>query len=477
MKTLLKKLFVFLFSINLFAQYGGSIGSVDAKATGLANTYTVTSNGVYSIGINPANLLLDKYNFQISTLIPFPNLSLNVGTNFFNIDEYNYYFGGVKINGETVGRTLTEEDKNHLKELFKDGGIISTDVISQHLAFSFIINEKVGAFSFGVSDIISGRIKLPKEFVEIVMDGNPVGSVYNFNGTEGKAWWIRKYTLSYAKNFMEIKQNIFQKILAGISLNLISGYAYLGIDEVKTELITTENNEIVGTGRYLAHFSFSDDFGVQYGFDSTAVKKDFRFSPFPKTAGNGFGFDIGITTVINNVWTIGIAMTDIGTVQWEKNTAAYETNAPIFLNDITNKDQTDSLVDALTGKGRYVGEFSTPLPTTLRFGVSFRLDEFLKGNFPGKMLISFDYNQGFNDQPRNTTIPRFSLGSEWMPAGWFAFKTGFSFAGEEKFGWAAGIGFKFGFFEFNLTSPNFQYVFSPNSAKRISVAMGSRLVF
>ncbi len=477
MKTLLKILFVCFFTNNLFAQYGGSIGSVDARATGLANTYTVTSGGVYSIGINPANLLLDKYNFQISTLIPFPNLSLNAGTNFLNIDEYNYYFGGVDINGETVGRPLTEDDKNHLKELFKDGGIINTNVVSQHLAFGFTINETVGAFSFGISDIISGRIKLPKEFVEIGMDGNPVGSVYNFNDTEGKAWWIRKYTLSYAKNLVEIKQNIFQKILTGISLNLISGYAYVGIDEVKTELTTTANNEIIGTGRYLAHSSFSDDFGVEYDFDSTAVKKDFEFSPFPKTAGNGFGFDIGVTAVMNDIWIFGIAVTDIGSIKWKKNTAVYEANAPIYLDDITDEAQTDSLTDAITGEGRYVGEFSTSLPTALRLGASFRLDKYLQGNFPGIMLLSFDYNQGFNDQPRNTTIPRFSLGSDWMPSHWFAFRTGFSFAGEEKFSWAAGIGFKFGFFEFNLASPNFQYVFSPNNAKRISVAMGSRLVF
>jgi len=44
-----------VFSSRAFPQFGSS-GTVDARSTGLAKTYNSTSMGIYSIGINPANL-------------------------------------------------------------------------------------------------------------------------------------------------------------------------------------------------------------------------------------------------------------------------------------------------------------------------------------------------------------------------------------------------------------------------------------
>jgi hypothetical protein len=43
---------------NVFAQYG-SIGSVDARSMGMGKTYTASTFGIYSIGLNPANMILE----------------------------------------------------------------------------------------------------------------------------------------------------------------------------------------------------------------------------------------------------------------------------------------------------------------------------------------------------------------------------------------------------------------------------------
>ena len=51
----------FLFSISVFAQYG-SVGVKDARSVGLGKTHNAVSSGIFSIGINPANLSFNTQN-------------------------------------------------------------------------------------------------------------------------------------------------------------------------------------------------------------------------------------------------------------------------------------------------------------------------------------------------------------------------------------------------------------------------------
>jgi len=110
------KLVYFLFVILYSTANGqfGSVGVVDARSMSLAKTYTATTSGIYSVGINPANLSLNNdYLVQFSTVLPVPSVSLGTGSNFISINDINYYFGGV--NGEP--RFLTERDKEELNSL------------------------------------------------------------------------------------------------------------------------------------------------------------------------------------------------------------------------------------------------------------------------------------------------------------------------------------------------------------------------
>ena len=59
MKYLIMFLFVVIIVNKTNAQFG-SLGSVDARSLGLAGTSNSISNGVYSIGVNPANLAINK---------------------------------------------------------------------------------------------------------------------------------------------------------------------------------------------------------------------------------------------------------------------------------------------------------------------------------------------------------------------------------------------------------------------------------
>ena len=466
-------------SIISFAQTG-SIGASDARSVGMGKTNIAISRGVYSIGYNPANLIYDGDNhLEFSTILPLPNINVRFGTDFITIKAYNYFFGGVSDeSGNTVGRYLSQADKNRLFSIFEGGGSFITNIYTSIFTASYKVNDKIGAFGFNVSDMISVKVNFPQQLVELALSGNPQGKIYNFNDADAKGWWLRSYSLSYSRTIPEINLSYFKNITAGITLKYVQGFAYLGTDKILTTLETGEYNEIKANGNVQAYTSFSNDFNVKYGFDSLKTKQDGNFSLFPSPAGKGLGLDFGLSAQLDNVWTFGLAITDIGSVIWTKNVAKYSSNTAIVLKDITNKEEADSLKNAITGKGEYVDEISTSLPTALRFGVGFQLDKFLDGGFPGTMLIAFDYNQGFNYQPGNSRVPRFSIGAEWKPMDWVPFiRTGFSFGGIDIFGWAFGLGINAGILELNFASRDFHYLFMENQAKRISFALDSRWKF
>ena len=121
-----------LFTEN-YAQFGSS-GTVNARSIGMAKTYNAVSGGLYSIGINPANLnLMNEGSLELSTIIPLPFISFHSGTDFFTINQLNYYFGGV--NGKA--RVLSVEDKKNLNDLFSNGGFLFSNFSTTLLSFAW----------------------------------------------------------------------------------------------------------------------------------------------------------------------------------------------------------------------------------------------------------------------------------------------------------------------------------------------------
>jgi len=484
MKTFITAVIAILFLVEVNAQSAGSIGITDGRSVGMAKTYTTDSKGLGALGINPANIFSRSdttRKWEIITVFPLPQLGMKVGTNFLSINEFNYFFGEstTDASGKKVGKYLTADDKARLVNLFSDGGTIQSDIQSTIFAISWKPSAKAGAFTFAISDVIGSNVTFPKGLVELLMNGNPPGDVFKFDDTQAKAWWLRKYSISWAHG-MKFFPKIFQDFNYGFSFNFVSGYFYFGIDRMNSLFTTGDHNSLTIKNDFMAHSSFSPDFGVTYSFDSASTKTKSSPSLFPSPAGNGFGMDLGFWGKINDVWGVGLSFTDLGSIKWKEKVAEFTANSEVVITDLSDTNQTKDLGDKLTGKNesKVIGAYKTPLPTAMHVGVSFQLDKFLKGHFPGRMIIVADYNQGFNDELRNSKKARFSIGAEWIPTNWiFAFRTGLSFGGFDKFGLGAGMGINFGFLELNGGTPDFHYLFMPNGAKRISFAFDSKWKF
>jgi hypothetical protein len=462
-------LLVLSFSCISYAQFGSG-GAVNTKSTGMAKTSNAISDGVYAIGINPANLMNDEnYSAQLVTLLPIPQISFRGGTSFMSINDINYYFGGV--NGQP--RYLTDADKQRFSSLFQNGGFTAINANVNILSVSYKSNDKIGAFGFSVNDVAAGKFTLPQALVDFALNGNPLGKSYNLNDAQAKAWWIRDYSISYARN-LNLLKNFFDQLSAGVSIKLVDGFVYTGTEKVNTTLTTATDYTINGNADFKAVSAFSNNFGVKYDFDST--EQTSNFSPFPSPAGSGLGVDLGFSAK-RKYWRFALAVTDIGSINWNENTAQFMASGNIKVDDITNKDQIDSLRDKITGKAKPISSFTTSLPTTLRLGAAYFFDK-QHNPIPGTLLLAFDYNQGFNDMPGNSVNPRVSIGAEWKPMDWIPYiRTGLSFGGNFGFHWGFGLGVNTGVLELEIATSDLQTFLAPNASEYLSVALGSRWRF
>jgi hypothetical protein len=469
MKKLILVLLIIISEFT-FTQTGSS-GTSDARTMGMAKTYNSSSFGIFSVGINPANILLNETNtIEISTLLPLPKISAKSGTDFISINEFNYFFGGVNGNS----RLLNDRDKDYLLNLFKSGGLIFASINTNLFSISFNAGRSIGAFAFSINDFAGGKILFPQAVVDLALSGNDPNKEYLIEEEEVKSWWIRNYSLSYACDIP--LKNIVDKLSAGITLKLVHGFYYIGSERIDTYIRSGERNEITGSSGLLAYTSFSNNFGIKYDFEEDENKSS-NIHPFMDPAGIGFGFDLGFTASLSNSFTLSLAVTDIGDITWKDNTAKFTTSGNIYLDDITVKSQWDSVKKVLTAEGSPTGTFKTDLASALRFGASYF---FNKDNdkIPGTLLLAFDYNQGFNSYPGNSTTPRFSVGAEWKPGDWIPFfRTGFSFGGLDGFGWALGLGLDMGIVELNFATSDMHSYFAPNSAEFLSLAFDSRWKF
>jgi hypothetical protein len=330
--------FIFL-SASIYGQLGTE-GTFDARNYGMGKTANAVSRGVFAIGINPANIIAyPSNNLEVSTILPLPSISIKGGTNFISIDDINYFFGGV--NGQA--RYLDANDKKRLMDLFADGGIVGANMTVNILMVSFFASPGIGAFSFAINDIAALKASIPSAVPEVALYGNPAGKVFNFSELDIKSWYLRSYSLSYARRVFTSKQNPTNIISAGITLKYIQGFEYAGTDRVNSNFSTGTTGEITGNADFRGYSAFSGNFGVKYDFDS--VKPKSSFSIFPEPAGTGFGIDLGVSASFGDDWRLAVSLTDLGKIKWDKNAAQFTATGTIYIDDLSSEAQRDSLKD------------------------------------------------------------------------------------------------------------------------------------
>ncbi len=471
------KAYILIFSFAAVVSFAqGSSAVNNARTLSMGKSTVALANGVFSIGENPANLASPyEYNLEFYTVFPLPGFNIIGGNNILSINDLNKYFTGTKNSeGETVGTVLTDSDKQELVDLFSDSDIFA-NVSTTLLAFSYHHSKEVGSFGFSISDNAAVNASLPQSLVELAFFGNEINKAYSLEEINFKSSYTRQYSFTYARDISSMFSSIALRSSAGLSLKIISGYFYSDLERINSSFVTNDNGELIADNDLLMRVAASPDFGIEYDFED--IDKESSISPFPSPSGSGFGIDLGLNFELSKSLTVGIAVTDIGSMSWDTETVGYEVDSTMVITDFFEQGAIDSIENKLEPKGAYIPGFTSSLPTTLRLGASINMDEFTKGSIVDPLVLVINYQQGFNDAPGNTTIPLFTIGGEYRYINWLPLRTGFAFGGFDGFSWALGFGIGSDVFEFNLGASNVQFLFTESVNARFGLSASSRWRF
>lgn len=411
----------------------------------------------------------DNSSFTMSLV---PQIGIGIGANFLSYNLYLDYFTGVDSAGERVPKYLTDDDKRKILDSFRENpGTLMSQIDVKMLNIAFPI-KSVG-IALGVRERVISKFGIPREFMEFMLYGNPPGSVYSYNLGIGGAW-MREYSVSLGTK-IPFDLIIIKNINVGVGVKFLQGFGYVGSDDLNLTFETADSSrgyEITASMRGVVK---------RAGVDFLDPEKKASFTPFPSPAGTGLGFDVGASVEVLGLFTAGLSITDIGSINWTKNAVIVSGDTTFKFSGYSTQEKIDSLKQSFEdyvnspNRKKYEG-FSTGLPTAIRFGVATDLKTLLPF-FPGRMLISADYFQPIGNAHISFKSPKLALGVEWRLIGLLPLRAGISLGGFEGFALSVGTGINLPFMELNVATGNLNEVMPGGDLRHFSIATELRLKF
>jgi hypothetical protein len=318
--------------------------------------------------------------------------------------------------------------------------------------------------AFSITERVSAEVGVPRESLEFLFYGNTPGSAYRFEGSALAATWTREYGLTYGLDLGRLGPA--ESFRVGATVKAVHGFGYAELVRSHTVLETSEYGALNGSMDVLARVSGADPF--QGGSDGAA------FSLFPAPAGSGVGADLGVAAVLGRAWTVGVSVTDIGSITWKHGVKEYVSTGTLYLDDPLSQSQRDSVEDAVVGEERPGPAFSTSLPTALRTGMSVAVHKLPWGRdfLGGEVVVAVEYDQGFTSMPAGFKSGRLGIGMEYAPISLIALRGGASFAGGRSAIMAIGLGIRTGVVDLDVAAENVDWIFTPRALSTGSMAMG-----
>lgn len=489
---------IFLISLLSTGIYSGDRSN--ARSTSMAFSTTVSSFGINAYGINPAN-----YDYTSYEKFPVKKIKLNNNKSVSkkplkwemsallsgggygsdsSIEFYNDYIKYLSIDRNSFANLFT-----NLEEVFNFRTNIlpgeKTDVNYDFELNWFTVNyrdPKFGAINVTISDkvglntIVNSRDDyLPLTFVYTPHSGGAYDLTnVSLSQSEAIAWWIRKYNIGYAKQFNFKSKSGIRSLSFGVSGGLVHGFGNVTTYESNLNMNTWGIQNIGGVNHV-------DSIKGKQNFHTRSALTDFftdykdgaqaQVNLFPKPAGIGYSFDLGMAMQISDAWRIAASVTDLGKISWNYNTIINDdTDSLAYYNFfVTGTDPTyNAMVDDLGGYNSQdtISSFTSDMPTKYRAGIMFQPS--------GRFMIELDWSKGSNNLPGNTDRNVVALGAEYFPLPYLPVRSGVSVGGPGDFYISVGAGLKTRNFALDIGTHGINQLIQN---KRFSVAISSTFMF
>jgi|GEM_PF-1567114 len=451
-----------LLDSNLIYSNTGNYGIGNARILGMSNAGNTMFAGYYSSTKNPATLFSKA---DTNDLIHFsiPNFQLGASS-AIQIEHINKYFDGEnKVH-------LSESDKEILISNFDvsdDGlGSIFTNANINPFSVGIFLGKEIGAISISFQEYMSFKASVPKDLAELLFYGNKKEQEFSFNELNVNVVSYGALEFGYAYNIIDSEKGMIRYLNVGAQAKYLMGNVYLNYSMDNTRVFTTNENAIDLDVN--ARLLVSEPSGLNLRRETS--EEEFSFNPM-SDIGSGFGLSFGLVAEMDFGLVLGLSMTDIGSINFNKNVEEVLLTKTIKdFNDLSSKEKLDELESDFHDSTLSTSEISMSLPTTLRLGFMAPISKW--AGMESELNTYLDLDFGTNEIGTNSNVMKFSLGIDYNYGGYFPrVMTGISNDINGKFRWSGGIGYETFMFDVYLSTYDIISTISPDSHFSAALAM------
>jgi hypothetical protein len=251
----------------------------------------------------------------------------------------------------------------------------STDVMFEMLGFGFKVKKNY--FSFSMSTKVSEHLSYPRELLSLAWkgDGQYVGKTADFTGLGLNMSHYYEYALGFARDVklfdMDFVVGGRLKYLAGL-MNVSTKRNTIKLGVAENDFALTAQTDVLlncSLPQPIYNQLDSNEFNNKCDYDP----RYYFFNPLNK----GLGIDLGASYKLNNQFSFGASIVDLGYIKWKYRPKNITSNVESFTFDGINVDnivngidstalqnQVDSIKDVFQ-VSKTENAYSTSLPTKI----------------------------------------------------------------------------------------------------------------
>lgn len=407
--------------------------------TGRGGTATTFATDYQAIGINPANI--DSFANHTFLAIGFAETGVSFYSEALKKTDVRTMLFGRK-------NPITPQEAQNLGQSFAEEGMtVNYDMRAFGLGFKI---GNAGALAFALDLHASHYSILGEQASSLIFEGynyanyfdtivftpqdtfgvsnNPLSFYQLAKGTRIKGSADMTFNAGWG---MQIYENDFIKVRLGVGAKYVLSYAYY-------DLNATENS----LGGYSA--ISNNPFDLTSGQTPSQIYNNY------KPVGKGLGFDVGANITLFKDLDVGISVVNIGTMNYTANLISFNDYVldTVSFSGLNSTNPVDLMYDIVNEENliQYNGieKLSVSMPTTLRFGLGYRLFNDLQ---LGADLV-LPLLQVANSYP----AAYLGLGAELRVLKILKISSGISVGGGYKNAVPFGIGLDFGLWEIGVAS-------------------------
>lgn len=355
----------------------------------MSGAYAAAARGSEAIFLNPANLGLDSPMLYSMNIL---GMSVDFANNALSHVIYQRY----------VGTHLDEDEITEiLNAIPKEGFDLSSNAKVQGICLGF------GPFAFGVRGFSSYSSSFAREIFELMLRGNEINRVYEFNPVRGDGMTAVAIGLGYGTG-ISFDARVLKRLSFGVTGRYLYGLSYAHITE-STFHTSTTYSAINGNGHL----------GMNYA-----------------EGGRGWGITAGISAQLENKWTFSVVFHNPGSrMTWDRHTR--RTTFDFHINEHNFEDllRRNASIDSIfitNQQDQPLESFNTQLPQLLDLGLMVPLND--------KILLLTELELGLKDTALSSRNPRIMAGGEIKLTDNLRVRTGMSQGGSNETYFSGGLG-------------------------------------